>query len=369
MVVEEEVRCPSCGRFVGAHYKCPYCGAHIKHRLSLRLFKYGSIVMALVGLVILYLVTTQVISVPVVKVADITGVMNFANAKVSGRVVKVKPPTKKGMFNFTIDDGTGELKITSFGNITEDLKRLNRFPRLADEVEAIGAIKVSDQYGTSLQLQSAQNLKIKPAIFPLTKIKDIYPKEAGSLVKCFGVVKYEPYTKYNNLYFWVEDETGKIKVMAHKWLYRELKKTKKVPREGDKVHLAARVYVKGGRRSLTMVRLDIFRLIRKEVLTSKEEIPKLNIGLITSERVGKMVECEGKVLTLRRRTNPTVLVIADETAKIEVVYWPEVERGVSRLVTIPGAEISVKGKVTMYRGLMRIKVFWPEDLSLIGERG
>jgi DNA/RNA endonuclease YhcR with UshA esterase domain len=368
MVVEEEVRCPSCGRFVGAHYKCPYCGARIKHRLSLKLFKYGSIWMAIVGVVVLYLVTTKVISVPVVKVAEITEAMNFANVRVSGSVVEVKPPTKKGMFNFTIDDGTGELKITSFGNITKDLERLDRFPKFADEIEALGAIKVSDQYGNSLQLQSAQNLKIKKAIFPLTKIKDIYPLEAGSLVKCFGRVKGEPEVKYNNLDFWVEDETGKIKVRAHKRLYQNLKETKKVPREGDKVHLAARVYVKGRWRSLTLVRLDIFRIVRKEVLTPEEEIPKLNIGLVTSERMGKMVECEGKVLTLKRRTNPTNIVIADDTGKIEVVFWPDVEKGVSQLVTIPDARISVIGKVSMYRGMMQVKVFRSEDIRLAERR-
>ena len=373
MVVEEEVRCPSCGRFVGAHYKCPYCGAHIKHRLSLRLFKYGSVWMAIIGVAILYLVAIKVIHVPVVKVGDITGLYNFANAKIVGKVVKVKPLRgKKGKrsFSITVDDGTGEIRITAWGDVTEDIARLDRIPRVEDEIEATGAIKIDEVYGTSLSLQSADLLTIKPAIFSSLKVKEVYPLEAGTLVNIKGGVKYKPYTKKEALNFWVEDETGKIKVYAPKWTYRDLKKFGKVPRIEDKVELSGRVYVdRKGRRSITLLRLDRFRITRAEALSPEEKVSRFNIGLITSERMGKIVECRGKVLTLKNRSNPTNIVITDNTGKIEIVYWPEVEKGVDRLVTVSGASISVKGKVTQYRGMMQVKVLHSEDITLTGERG
>ncbi|MBA7677374.1 hypothetical protein ES703_85631 [subsurface metagenome] len=307
------------------------------------------------------------------KVGDITGLYNFANAKIVGKVVKVKPLRgKKGKrsFSITVDDGTGEIRITAWGDATEDIARLDRIPRVEDEIEATGAIKIDEVYGTSLSLQSADLLTIKPAIFSSLKVKEVYPLEAGTLVNIKGGVKYKPYTKKEALNFWVEDETGKIKVYAPKWTYRDLKKFGKVPRIEDKVELSGRVYVdRKGRRSITLLRLDRFRITRAEALSPEEKVSRFNIGLITSERMGKIVECRGKVLTLKNRSNPTNIVITDNTGKIEIVYWPEVEKGVDRLVTVSGASISVKGKVTQYRGMMQVKVLHSEDITLTGERG
>jgi ribosomal protein L32 len=42
--------CPSCGRFVGPAEKCPHCGAALHKRLPLRLVKYASIPLALLGI-------------------------------------------------------------------------------------------------------------------------------------------------------------------------------------------------------------------------------------------------------------------------------------------------------------------------------
>ena len=43
--------CPSCGRFVGPYERCPYCGADVGQRMAVRVFKYGSLVLAVVGVV------------------------------------------------------------------------------------------------------------------------------------------------------------------------------------------------------------------------------------------------------------------------------------------------------------------------------
>jgi DNA/RNA endonuclease YhcR with UshA esterase domain len=42
--------CPSCGRYVGPQAACPYCGAHLTGRLSIRAVKVTAIALATVGL-------------------------------------------------------------------------------------------------------------------------------------------------------------------------------------------------------------------------------------------------------------------------------------------------------------------------------
>lgn len=67
--------CPSCGRFVGPNERCPYCGADVGQRLAISAFRYGSLVLAVLGLAVLLFAATRS-QVPTVEVGSLERTMN-----------------------------------------------------------------------------------------------------------------------------------------------------------------------------------------------------------------------------------------------------------------------------------------------------
>ena len=64
-----EMNCTNCGRFVGAVSKCPYCGAKVEKRMSLVAVRWAAVLLATIGLFLLYLMA-KYREIPVVKLGD-----------------------------------------------------------------------------------------------------------------------------------------------------------------------------------------------------------------------------------------------------------------------------------------------------------
>ena len=61
--------CPSCGRYVGPHEACPYCGARLAGRTPIRAVKIAAILLATVGLAILWFAATRA-EVPLIQIGQ-----------------------------------------------------------------------------------------------------------------------------------------------------------------------------------------------------------------------------------------------------------------------------------------------------------
>jgi len=46
--------CPSCGRYVGSYEVCPYCGARVRVRISLKVLTILALILSMGGVVALY---------------------------------------------------------------------------------------------------------------------------------------------------------------------------------------------------------------------------------------------------------------------------------------------------------------------------
>jgi len=79
--------CPSCGRFVGAFDRCPYCGTGVAKRIPLRVVRLGALGVALSGMVCLHLMAVHR-ETPTIGIADITPAMNYAFRSVVGRAAR-----------------------------------------------------------------------------------------------------------------------------------------------------------------------------------------------------------------------------------------------------------------------------------------
>lgn len=83
--------CPDCGRYVGPYEACPYCGAPMAGRLSIRAVKAAAVLLATLGLGSLWFVARRT-EVPVISIDQARAATNLAYVRIEG-VVAVVPAT------------------------------------------------------------------------------------------------------------------------------------------------------------------------------------------------------------------------------------------------------------------------------------
>ena len=139
----DEMNCPSCGRFVGAKIHCPYCGAKVAKRMSLVAIRYAAVLLATIGLVLLWAMA-KFHDTPVVKIGDITPTMNFAQIRVDGTADSDVRTFRNGSMGFNISDGTGSLMVFISQKQGVELRRLGKLPHAGDAVRLNGTVSLSD---------------------------------------------------------------------------------------------------------------------------------------------------------------------------------------------------------------------------------
>ncbi|MBR6021919.1 MAG: hypothetical protein IK066_05810, partial [Kiritimatiellae bacterium] len=91
----DEMACPKCGRFVGAATKCPYCGAKVEKRMSLVAIRWAAVLLATVGLVLLYFMARNY-EPALIQIGDIETTMNYGSVRLVGEVKGDARPFKNG---------------------------------------------------------------------------------------------------------------------------------------------------------------------------------------------------------------------------------------------------------------------------------
>jgi len=87
--------CPSCGRYVGPYHACPYCGARLTGRISIRVVKIVVILLATVGLVALWFAATRA-GVPLIQIQAAGATMNMAYVRLQGRCTRTPSYDPRG---------------------------------------------------------------------------------------------------------------------------------------------------------------------------------------------------------------------------------------------------------------------------------
>jgi len=153
-------RCESCGCFLGPYTTCPYCGARVTGRISLRAVKIAAVALALLGLLALVWVARRN-PVPLLTVEQAQGVMNSAYVRVRGRVTRsLTYDPASGYLAFWVDDGTGELRVSSYRDVTADLLASGTIPAPGDTVELSGTLRIREDF-VALTLNSAEHLRLE----------------------------------------------------------------------------------------------------------------------------------------------------------------------------------------------------------------
>ena len=230
----DEMNCPSCGRFVGAVTKCPYCGAKVSKRMSLTATRWAAVLLATIGLFLLYLMAKNR-EIPVVQLGKIEPTWNFGLIRVEGTVATDARPFKSGRgMSFNVDDGTGRMVVFTTERQMEALKEQNLVPKAGDRIAFDAQLNISDDK-SNLKISGLKTFVLERAPADAVRIADLNVKLAGKTVEIVGqTVSLKPPAE-GTKQPWkltLSDGSGEIEVSFWPTEYAQLENPSELERSG-----------------------------------------------------------------------------------------------------------------------------------------
>ena len=156
-----DLECRSCGRYVGLVSRCPYCDAVTAVAVMQRRMKLLSLILVVAGVGFLYLMTFSR-DVQTLEIGDIRPVMNYASARVAGRVVR-RPYISRTDGNISylsllVDDGTGLLRVLARNDVAFEIVDGDNMPGKGDSINVSGRLSVNGDGAPKLQVLVAEQI-------------------------------------------------------------------------------------------------------------------------------------------------------------------------------------------------------------------
>lgn len=352
--------CPSCGRYVGACEACPYCGAYLTKRIPIRTVKIATVMLASVGLVILWFAATRS-EVPLIQIGQARATMNLAYVRVVGRCTRA--PTynpDKASLGFWVEDETGELYISSYGAEARALAEGNCVPALGDLVEVTGTLRVREDFH-ALTVNASDQIKITRAEPMERDIGTIAPEDQYLRVRVRGQVRdvQRPYQGLTLVT--LRDVTGSIPLVVSEDVLT-LSGTSLTLSTGQSVEVAATVSLYEGIPQLTPAMLADIVPLDQPVPVALER----KIGELSTTDVGQFIAVRGTVIETHPFSAGVKVTLDDGTGTIILLLWQSVYDELRNGVTPEiGAQVQTQGEVSLYRGEIEVIPESPHDVQIL----
>ncbi len=351
--------CPSCGRFVGPYEACPYCGARQAPRVSLRAVKWAALLLATVGLTLLWVAAVR-LPLPRISIGQASATMNFAYVEITGRVVRgpTYNPDSRAL-SFTVADDTGEMRVWAFRDVVEELRAAGRVPALGDGVTVAGTLRVREE-DISLTLNAPEHLEITRPEAEERTIGSITPADALRRVRVRGQVwnVREPYSGLTLIT--LRDATGAIDLAVDDSL-RYLTGDLRPPDVGQSLEVVATVSLYRDNPQLVPPSVG-------DILPLAETVPvaeKRPIGTLSAADEGRLVTVQGTVRQAEAFSAGYRMLLEDGTGSVTVLLWNDLYRALPDPSSLrAGAELEVTGEVSLYRNTLEVIPTRPRDVVL-----
>ena len=266
---DREVICPSCFRFVGTYEKCPYCGAEVYKRISVRAFRWGSLLFAFIGLFLLWM-AARGLKAPLKKIYELKPTMSMGLVRVVGRVTNDPRlhPEWKSLY-VKLDDGSGEISVNAYKEVAVVIEK-NGLPRQGDTVSVQGMVRFQTG-GAKILCQAPQHMEIvkkaaRPEDAKPFKINQVTEAMEGKHVIVEGKLTKSGVLSFGAYSGTLKDETGDIIVWVEPFRWKKFPSAAK-----SKLATGAELRVRG--------KVTIYRKNDSKVL---EVVPDGQPGSITA---------------------------------------------------------------------------------------
>jgi len=349
-------RCPSCGRYVGpgGHQACPYCGARLTGRVSVRAVQITAILLATVGLIILWLAAVRA-PVPMVQIGQAGATMNMAYVRLEGHCTR--SPTydpASDYLSFWIEDDTGEIRVSAYRAETRQIIAQGRVPAPGDLVEVAGTLRVREDF-LSLTVNVPEQLAITRAEPVEREIGAIGPEDQYLRVQIQGQVR-EVYRPYQGLtLITIRDGSGAIPVAVSEDLLALDSGGVASPTLpitiGQSVRIVAAVSLYGDTPQLVPASLADLQPLAQPVIVAVER----RIGELTDEDAARPVAVRGTIAKVDPFSAGVKLTLDDGSGSLVVLLWQSIYDGLDPAAQLDvGADIQVQGQLSRYRGELEL---------------
>lgn len=358
----EETICPSCGKFVGAYTRCPYCGAEHKRRTSIRFFRIFSICMSFGGLFIIWL-AARGIQAPLIHIKDIGPTNAFAYVRIEGNNTRTRLFDDGGI-SFWVDDGTGTLMVRAYDDIGKMLWKENRVPGAGDIVSVEGTLNLREDF-VMMIINIPEKVvieRVEPELVAIVNMDDDYIDEKA-LVEG-KIVATRKFRKGSSVT--LSDGTGLLDVVIWDSNKKMMGEKAKLLSIGQNVAVQGTVGKYSDRMQINLAFPADIRKLNRDVDVPADilsSVPaeakgpeKPTIGEIDKSRVGDLVEVAGTVSGVQKFTKGTKFQLTDPTGSVEVILWDSVYDGIpsaDKLIK-DGSALSVRGPVGEYKGKLQV---------------
>lgn len=371
-----DVLCSSCNRFVGPVSTCPYCGAAIEKRASLRAFKLAAVFLATMGLFLLYLMVTRG-AIPVIQIGSIGRTMNFAFVRIEGRVANdtavYREAGKVASVSFTVDDGSGDLSVKAYRDNARELVKRALIPRAGDFVTVEGSLNITADR-ESLWLASPDSLVITPDLPELLTIDALSPDLEGMNVILGGIVHSIKPPKLGTKTPWtmtMTDGTGLQRVNIWESVYEEL--TRKVALEpGAVIQIVGLVEMYQEKVQVRLGRVGDLEFLDQPPsafvdgrFAGNDVLRSFDSSLAKQE--GALVDSSGPVVAVEMpestSTAATRVELQGEDTNVIIVFKPDVAAALDPDWLTQGTRLRVRGLVMPTQRDIQVRVFHPAQIA------
>lgn len=337
----------------------PVYGSQVKRPIRVHLLRVASVVLALAGLVLLYLYSIHR-DIPVVRVADIQPTMNFATVRISGTVTRDAYVFDSGSMVFNVDDGSGEMIVMGGRAQAEALENAGRLPRRGDRAEVAGSLSVSAERAVRLRLQSADQLILSRKRFPerrpgaAVRLADVTPARRGDRLAVTGVLKEinvpgpgsrAPYK------LTLEQDGTELEVIFWNEVFQGLEQ--QLPMPGKTLRASGEVDLYKDR-----VQLKIWDAEDLVEVSEPQQSSIASIADITEDREGSVFTISGTLGEPRSIRGGVMYPIADASGDMVVLFWDTQVSGEERAGLKAGVRLRVTAPLVVYHGTLELI---PED--------
>lgn len=364
-----EITCPHCGTFVGAMTRCPSCGAPVHKSMRVRAFRYAALLLATVGLFLLYLMSIHK-EIPKISIGDISGTMNFGYVRIRGQIAGPARVYREGDIvtgvRFAVNDGTGVLSVRAYGAKGAALEAAGKIPTAGDTVDLTGSLNVSAE-DQVMYIQSSDHVHIQRAPVESARLDEITEEMVGRRIKTAGTVTSisTPNASTKRPYvIAIKDGKTTRDLVVWQSLYDQWDESEE-PAPGDMLNVTAEVSEYRGRIQLNVSRIsDLERLPGAGKPETEASAPApspdanpvtaMPVADITREYLGRKAAVRGRLTDARAIRGGVVYTLTDETGDIETVIWENRVRGTVRDRLEEGAEVWLRGNINEFRDRLQI---------------
>jgi len=344
--LKDSVQCPHCGHYVGPANRCANCGMRLGQRMGLKVLRISALAIATIGLFLLHLYATHR-ELPLVRIGEITPMMNFASVRVEGVLESDARRIRSGSVLYVVDDGTGTIPVFF------DRPAGEKLPKAGTRVSVAGNLGVGA--GNKVRM-SGQTIELLPGAVeakePELKLSDITPEQKDARMTVYGRVSkvWKPRPGSKAPYRIVlSDSSGSLDIVH--WFVPKLPVA-----VGDELEIRGTVGVYKDKVQLKVWEAGDIHPLEMEVSGNGA----LNISAITEKMEKQVVSVEGVLGAPKSIPGGVLYPLADGSGTITVVFWDKQVSGEERDALDEGVRVRITAPVKVYRGKLELV---PKDVG------